>query len=161
MSTRRLKLDRFVPYRLSVLANLVSRALALLYAEQFDLAIPEWRVLAVLGMVEPQSASEVCQRTAMDKVQVSRAVQSLLASGLIERGISSDDRRRASLTLTQRGKLVYAEIVPLAHSVEASLLETLTDKEASQLDSLLTKLQLRADEFSKPSCTALSGIPSA
>jgi len=158
MTTRHLELDRFVPYRLSVLANLVSRAVALLYAERFDLAIPEWRVLAVLGMAEPQSASEV---TAMDKVQVSRAVQSLLAAGLIERGISSDDRRRVSLTLSQPGKLVYAEIVPLARSVEASLLETLTKKEASQLDGLLTKLQLRADELSEPSCTELSGIPSA
>lgn len=159
MPTHHLELDRFVPYRLSVLSNVVSRAFALLYAERFDLAIPEWRVLAVLGMAAPLSASEVCKRTAMDKVQVSRAVQSLLASGLVERGISADDKRRASLTLTRRGKAVYAEIVPLARSVEASLLETLTDEEASQLDRLLTKLMSRADELSSPAGADFGASP--
>ncbi len=109
MTTQYLELDRFIPYRLSVLSNLVSRAFAQLYAERFDLAIAEWRVLAVLGIAAPLSASEVCERTAMDKVRVSRAVQSLLASGLIERGISADDRRRASLTLTRRGEAINAE----------------------------------------------------
>jgi len=58
MAPRHLELDRFVPYRLSVLSNVVSRAFALLYAERFDLAIPQWRVLAVLGMAAPQSAGE-------------------------------------------------------------------------------------------------------
>ncbi len=159
MTIQRLELDRFVPYRLSVLANLVSRAFALLYAERFDIAIPEWRVLAVLGMAEPQSASEVCERTAMDKVRVSRAVQSLLTSGLVERGISADDRRRASLTLTRRGKAIYREIVPLARSVEARLMETLTLEEASQLDVLLTKLESRASELSGPAGAGFNASP--
>ena len=159
MAPRHLELDRFVPYRLSVLSNVVSRAFALLYAERFDLAIPQWRVLAVLGMAAPQSAGEVSERTAMDKVRVSRAVRSLLASGLIERGISADDKRRASLTLTRRGKAIYAKIIPLAHSVEASLLETLTDEETAQLDVLLTKLQSRAEELSAPAGAGFKGSP--
>ncbi|MHA1538563.1 MAG: MarR family winged helix-turn-helix transcriptional regulator [Alphaproteobacteria bacterium] len=150
MTTPQLELDRYLPYRLSVLSNLVSRAFAALYAERFDLANPEWRVLAVLGPAEPLSASEVCKRTAMDKVRVSRAVRSLLASGLIGRGVSADDKRRASLTLTARGKKIYSEIVPLAHNIEASLLETLSPEETSQLDVLLSKLQKRATELSGP-----------
>lgn len=159
MATQHLELDRFVPYRLSVLSNLVSRAFALLYAERFDLAIPEWRVLAVLGMAAPLSAGEVCERTAMDKVRVSRAVQSLLASGLVERGISADDRRRASLTLTLQGEAIYAEIVPLARSVEASLMATLTAEETSQLDRLLTKLQSRASELSDRATAGFNAGP--
>lgn len=159
MTTQYLELDRFIPYRLSVLSNLVSRAFAQLYAERFDLAIAEWRVLAVLGIAAPLSASEVCERTAMDKVRVSRAVQSLLASGLIERGISADDRRRASLTLTRRGEAINAEIVPLARSVEASLMETLSVEEASQLDRLLTKLTSRADKLSGPAGAGFNDSP--
>jgi DNA-binding MarR family transcriptional regulator len=159
MASQHLQLDRFVPYRLSVLSNLVSRAFALLYAERFDLAIPQWRVLSVLGTEAPLFASEVCERTAMDKVRVSRAVRGLLASGLIERGISADDRRRAPLTLTRRGKAIYAQIVPLAHSIEASLMETLTQEEASQLDILLTKLQSRADQLSGPAGAGFNASP--
>ena len=78
----------------------------------------------------------------------------MLASELVERGVSSDDRRRASLSLTRRGKAIYAEIVPLARSVEAKLLETLSEQETAQLDVLLTKLQSRANELSGPSYKA-------
>src|SRR5215470_16697842 len=74
----RLDLDRFVPYRLSVLTNRVSSAIARHYSDRFDLSIPEWRVMAVLGQTPGLSAREVAARTAMDKVQVSRAVASLM-----------------------------------------------------------------------------------
>ena len=47
---RRLKLEHFVPYRLSVLTNIVSSAIAGAYAARFGLSIPEWRVIAVLGI---------------------------------------------------------------------------------------------------------------
>ena len=67
-----------MPYRLSVLTNRVSNAIARHYSERFSLSIPEWRVIAVLGQTPGLSAREVAERTAMDKVQVSRAVQSLL-----------------------------------------------------------------------------------
>ena len=42
-----LNLERFLPYRLSVLSNTVSSRIAKSYA-RFQLTIPEWRVMAVL-----------------------------------------------------------------------------------------------------------------
>src|ERR1700754_2440284 len=74
----RLDLDHFIPYKLSVLSNRVSDAIARHYSDRFGLSIPEWRVMAVLGQTPGLSGSEVAVRTAMDKVQVSRAVASLL-----------------------------------------------------------------------------------
>jgi len=44
-----LLLENFLPYRLSVLTNLVSSAIAGAYRERFGLSIPEWRVVAVLA----------------------------------------------------------------------------------------------------------------
>ena len=44
-----IELERFLPYRLSVLSNIVSGAIAAAYRKPFDLTIPEWRVLAVLA----------------------------------------------------------------------------------------------------------------
>ena len=145
MSPDRLTLDRFVPYLLSVLSNLVSRAVARIYARRFDLAIPEWRVMAVLGMAAPLSAAEICERTAMDKVRVSRAVSRLLEAQLITRRTSQSDRRRADLALSYRGQAIYDKIVPMAREAEAQLLATMTKTEQAQLDRLLTKLQERAE----------------
>ena len=83
--TRRekLHLDRFLPYRLSVLSNTVSSAIAAAYFVNFGLTIPEWRVMAILAANPGLSAAEVTARTAMDKVAVSRAVAALLAVGRV------------------------------------------------------------------------------
>ena len=91
-----LELDRFLPYRLSVLSNRISQDIARLYAERFALGITEWRVLAVLGRYPDLSASELVERTAMDKVAVSRAVARLLRDGRLKRRVHGDDRRRSS-----------------------------------------------------------------
>src|SRR6478672_11658564 len=86
-----LDLEHFLPYRLSVLSNRVSGAIAQMYSERFDLGVTEWRVMAVLGRYPKLSAGEVAQRTAMDKVAVSRAVAGLVEAGRVEREIHDDD----------------------------------------------------------------------
>ena len=136
----RLVLDKFVPYRLSVLTNQVSGAIAGHYSDRFGLSIPEWRVMAVLGEASGLSAREVATRTAMDKVQVSRAVASLIATRRIRRSSDSKDGRVTRLSLTRTGRKIYDEIVPLALELEALLLSALTADERSILDRLLTKL---------------------
>ena len=80
-----LDLDRFLPYRLSVLSNRISQAIARLYQARFGFGITEWRVIAVLGRYPELSANAVAERTAMDKVAVSRAVAHLLERGLLLR----------------------------------------------------------------------------
>ncbi len=139
----RLDLDCFLPYRLSVLTNRVSNAIARHYSERFGLSIPEWRVMAVLGQSPGLSAREVAERTAMDKVQVSRAVASLVERRRVQRDGDDDDGRVTRLSLTPRGRAIYDEIVPLALHLEAVLLAALTPGERAMLSSLLEKLSGR------------------
>lgn len=139
-----LMLDRFLPYRLAVLANTVSKGIARLYAERFGITIPEWRILAILGAFGPATASEIQGRSAMDKVQVSRAIARLTEAALIQRTVDPDDRRRQTIAMTAEGERVYREIVPLARSREAALLEGFTSGEREMLDRLLDRLQTRA-----------------
>ena len=101
------ELDGFLPYRLSRLTNTVSEGIARRYRQRYDIGVPEWRVIAVLGSFPGLAASEVAERTAMDKVTVSRAVHRLRDSGLLERRPDADDRRRQRLQLTRsRGREV-------------------------------------------------------
>jgi DNA-binding MarR family transcriptional regulator len=148
--TETLDLERFLPYRLSVLANTVSRSIARLYAERFDLTIPEWRVMAVLGRFGPLTSAELCGRTAMDKVRISRAVARLLAARRLTRRVERADRRRARLDLSARGRAVYGEIVPLARAAESRLLATLTKAQRGQLDGLVRALQSQAEAVAGP-----------
>ena len=135
-----LDLKAFLPYRLSIVTNRISASFARLYSEKFNLSIPEWRVMAVLGQQPGLSADEVCGETEMDKVPVSRAVTKLLDKGLLSREFSGKDRRRSILSLSESGYGMYAQIVPLALSYEEELKAVLTADEQSQLDVLLDKL---------------------
>lgn len=135
-----LELERFLPYRLSVLSNTISAAIARDYGERFGLAVTEWRVLAVLGRYAGLSAVEVAERTAMDKVAVSRAVNSLLKSGRIKRGTHAEDKRRSVLSLSAKGRKVYDEVAPTALRYERELLSVLDREERAWLERILNKL---------------------
>jgi DNA-binding MarR family transcriptional regulator len=143
-TTLELDLGNFLPYRLSVLSNTVSTAIAGAYAQRFGLTIPQWRVIAVLARTPGLSAAAVAERTAMDKVAVSRAVAGLKRAGRTRRAMARSDRRRSMLTLTARGREVYARIVPWALEYERRLLAELSVPEQSQFDLLLARLQRRA-----------------
>lgn len=143
----RLELDSFIPYRLSVLQQEVSRLIATAYAEEFGLMRHDWRVMAVLGNDQPLSAHQVCDRTNMDKVQVSRAIARLLGRELVVRVQDAQDRRRWILRLTPAGETMYCAIIPAAQDRETALLAILSGSERRQLDALLDKLYRRARQL--------------
>ncbi|MBV1694268.1 MAG: MarR family winged helix-turn-helix transcriptional regulator [Hyphomicrobiales bacterium] len=149
-ATPKLELDRFLPYRLSILSNLVSSAIAGNYSERFGISIPEWRVMAVLAIEPDLSAAQVAERTAMDKVAVSRAVARLLARGSLERKIAPTDRRKSMLRLSADGERIYAEVVPIARDHERVLLDVLAADDRLALERILTTLLGRARTLGDP-----------
>ncbi|MEE8258445.1 MAG: MarR family transcriptional regulator [Sphingomonadales bacterium] len=135
-----LKLKEFLPYRLSVLSNLISRDIARDYQTRFSITIPEWRVMAILGEAGGLSASAVAKSTAMDKVAVSRAVARLEEVKFITRRIDRADKRRAILSLSPKGREIYQQVVPVALGYESKILGKLTPEDKQSLDLLLEKL---------------------
>ena len=135
-----LDLDRFLPYRLSVLSNRISSSVAEIYSEHFQLTITEWRVMAILGRYPDLSANEVAQRSAMDKVAVSRAVARLIDAGRLTREMHDDDRRRSVLRLSDEGMRIYDQIAPLALAFERQLLGDMTPEERALLFRVLDRL---------------------
>jgi DNA-binding MarR family transcriptional regulator len=140
MPSKTLDLETFMPYRLSVLTNRVSSAIARHYSDRFALTIPQWRVMAVLGQTPGLSAREVARATAMDKVQVSRAVASLLNAKRLTRTAHAEDGRITHLSLSPKGRDIYDKVVPLALALERQFLSVLTGAERKALDGLLAKL---------------------
>ena len=135
-----LDLEHFLPYRLSVLSNRVSRGIAETYEERFGLSVTEWRVIAIVGRYPGLSASEVAQRAAMDKVAISRAVRRLLDNGRIEREHNDADRRERHLQLSSAGRAIYNEIVPAALAYEQRIRAALTPEENRVLERLIDKI---------------------
>ena len=135
-----LRLEHFLPYRLSILTNKISASIADTYRGKFGLSITEWRIMAVLGEYPKISADEVSIKTQIEKSILSRAIAKLLLRKLIEREFSKTDRRRSILTLTASGMSVYEEVVPLALQYESQLLKCFSKRECEQFSLLLESL---------------------
>ncbi len=142
-----LSLNSFLPYRLMILADMVSRVASQIYVDRFDLTRQEWRIIASLFELGPVSATEIGEHSTMDKMTVSRAVTGLEAKGLLRRHDDPADRRNKILELTQAGRALYRKIVPLILAREAYLLENFSPEERASLAHLLEALLARAREL--------------
>ena len=142
-----LRLAEFLPYRVSVAAESVSRAFAERYEAEFGLSIPEWRVMAILGEGEALLTQAVIARTEMDRVKVSRAVIRLAEKGLVSRAPHPEDQRAQVLRLSARGTALYRRIVPRAHALQAELAEVLSSEEIAALMEMLDRLHRRASRL--------------
>jgi len=142
-------LQNFLPYRLSLLTNTVSQGIARGYREKHDISVTEWRILAVLGRFPGLTASEIVERTAMDKVAISRAVKSLMSKKLLQRETDKGDRRRRRLFITaDLGQKILNEVIPQARQFETLLLEALDAEEANTFIRTMAKLQEKAEAIS-------------
>jgi DNA-binding MarR family transcriptional regulator len=146
------RLEDFLPYRLSVASDTVSRLVFRSHLAQPGLGMPEWRLMAVIGRFGVLSPTVAGERTSMDKVKVSRAAASLVARGLLRQTQDPDDGRGRLLRLTRKGTTMYTSIVPQARNVEASLAAGLTRTEWNALQRALGKLCDHAQ-------TLLAGVP--
>lgn len=148
MASPLIELETFLPYRIAVLASVMGSAIASAYVERFGLTIPEWRVIAVLTRYPGLSAREVAEKSHMDAVAVSRAVNRLLRAGRLRRAIARDDRRRSVLQVSEAGAIVYREVAPLALEFERALVEALPAADRVMLDRALDVLMQRAEDLS-------------
>ncbi|MEW5836619.1 MAG: MarR family transcriptional regulator [Pseudomonadota bacterium] len=139
-----LELEHFLPYRLSILSNTVSQGIADDYQRLYDLSMTEWRVMAVLARFEGLSAREVADRTAMDKVAVSRALARLVEAGRVSRHMADNDKRRSVLDLTEAGWAIHDVVAPMARAREQALLDKLNAEERTWLMRILDRLQDRS-----------------
>lgn len=136
-----LKLDQFLPYRLSITSNVVSDAVASTYRALFGLRIPEWRLIAVLAENGGMSQQSLCGLTRMDKVTVSRAAIALVDRGLVARTANPDDQRSHLLALTPEGWALYEQIAPKALELEQRVFAGIDKAELERFRAMLIRLE--------------------
>lgn len=133
-------LDRFLPYRFAVLAQRVSRGFAERYRDRFGLSIAEWRVMAHLSQATAVSVRDLHLRADMEKSKASRAASRLEAAGLVTKREDAGDRRLIALSLTDKGRAMMAELIPVALDYEAELMDRLPAEDRAALDRIVDRL---------------------
>ena len=139
-----LRLDAFLPFRLSFTSNLVSERVAGTYRALFDLSIPEWRLVAVIAEGEGVSQQAIGARTRMDKVTVSRAAMALTDRGLLERAPNPDDKRSHLLRLSAAGRELHAAVAPKALELERRIFAQFTKGELEGFTAMLRRIDAAA-----------------
>src|SRR5712672_3395495 len=151
--TAPLKLEEFLPYRLNVLANLVSQALSRIYVERYGLGVPEWRVLVTLGQFGVMTGKAIGAHSHMHKTKVSRAVAQLEKRKLVARRANRADLREAFLALTPAGRSMYDDLAPIALDFADRLSNAVdsADRAAFEraIDRLIERSAKLAAEFAK------------
>lgn len=141
------KLEDFIPYKLSVVANRVSQSIGRLFETRFNIQMPEWRIIMALYAYGDLVFNEVVERTSMDKARVSRAQRRLVDLNMIRTYGDPEDGRRVILSLAPPGVKICEAILPEAAQREAWFLAVLDDHEHRQLDIILDKLMKRSLEL--------------
>ena len=142
-----LRLEDFLPFRLSVAADSVSRFVARHHLTKSGLVTAEWRLLAAVGRFGVLSPTAAGELTAMDKVKVSRAAASLVSGGLLRQSHDPDDGRGRQLRLTRKGAGLYADVAPTATEIEDTLMAGLGKNEWRALHRALGKLSDHAQSL--------------
>ncbi|HEU4601136.1 MAG TPA: MarR family winged helix-turn-helix transcriptional regulator [Steroidobacteraceae bacterium] len=140
-----LNFEDFLTFRLTRLTNALRTNLTKRYLEEFDLSLPEWRLLAMIARFAPMRFSEVTTRSNMDKGQVSRTLRVMEKRGLTKmktmKGAASDALAApVTVSITPKGAALYKAVLPAARRRQAEMLMSLTEGERLRLYETIDKL---------------------
>lgn len=137
-----LSVHDFLTTTFSHASNGLRRAITLPYVGQFGLSVSEWRVLSVLAHMDAMPFAELAEQAAADKAQVSRALQLLSSRGLVETRAQGAARRHGTMChMTDEGRRLYAQVMPLAQRSQAQMILQLSREERRVVYGVLRKLR--------------------
>lgn len=147
-----LKVNEFLTFHLLRLSTLAKASVARMYLDPAGLSVPEWRLLASVANYSPLPFSDITAMTTMDKGQVSRTLRSAQAKGLVETELVPAERRggseggspssasRVTVRITPTGRALYEQVMPIAQSYQAQLLNQMSVEERRVLLEVLQKV---------------------
>lgn len=143
-----LNVEEFLTFRLTRLSNALRTNLTKPYLEEFELSLPEWRLLALVARFAPMRFSEVTARSSMDKGQVSRTLRVMAQRGLTKMKTIRDKGSRSTealaapvmVSITPKGTALYKTVLPVARRRQAEMLLTLSEAEREALYTTIDKL---------------------
>lgn len=129
MTTEMFDLSAFLPYRLAVLSERISRRLAAEYDRISGIGVAEWRVLVHLLRCGKVSVRDIHDCVNLEKPRVSRAVTRLEGMGLVRKVPAAGDGRLVAISLTEDGHAALARILPAVQGIEGRLTAGVTDRD--------------------------------
>ncbi|MCW5670865.1 MAG: MarR family transcriptional regulator [Hydrogenophaga sp.] len=131
-------------YRLTRLQAVAVAPVGRLCQARYGVSRREWRLIVVLARHGPVLSSELADLAQLDRARTSRIVTTLVDLRLAAREVIPSDRRQARVSLTDKGRALYDEFLPVVVELNRQLLQALEPGEIAQLDGLMDRLAERA-----------------
>ncbi len=100
----------------------------------------QWRVLRVLAAEGELDASQLATRCFLLAPSLSRILQTLERDGHITRAADVDDARRALVSLSASGRVLYGQVSPDSEALYADIEKRFGKRRLAELNTLLTDL---------------------
>lgn len=133
-------------YRLLRLSNTLGLYSNRRYRAEFDVTLPEWRVMSIIALLETTSAQEISRSVSTDKAWVGLTLQKLEKRGFVRRVSDKQDGRRTLVSFTRPGKEVHDAILANAKRRQRRLLGALGE-DAETVYAAIERLQAEADRM--------------
>ena len=141
--------SRHLPYRLLMLGKMLDRLSVQNIRELGGVSLAEWRVLAHLELMGARSASEISAAALVDRAEVSRAVSSMEAAGLLTRVDNPRNRKSSLLVLTPKAHEIYQRVSGQRRDFYGELMADISPNELKLLDELLLRMARQADRIAR------------
>lgn len=105
-----------------------------------DVASGQFGVLMALWYRDGISQSQIIKLTCKEKTTLARLVSKLEQKDLIRRESDPKDKRSKLIFLTEKGRALKDEVVPLARAEQNAAVKGLSDAEIDTLKKLLDKI---------------------
>lgn len=102
-------------------------------ARGFNITPEQWGVLSRLWENEGIHQSALAERTSKDRHNITRILNLLERNGFIFRTPDGKDKRRVNVHLTEEGKALKQELIPIAIGFLRNCFEGLTQEEVKDL----------------------------
>ena len=99
-----------------------------------------WRVLCVLADGEGHTMGEIAEQLQMKPPTLTKLVDRMVGKSLVQRAADPEDSRRVLVYATDAGLALLSELQGKVDQHHAALQELLGDRNARQLERLLTTL---------------------
>jgi DNA-binding MarR family transcriptional regulator len=93
-----------------------------------DLSLTQWRLLYTLTKLSNRTMNEVADFLTLDRTSLTRAVDKLVARGLLLRTEVAHDRRLTEITLTAAGRALRDEVLEQNVELYERLIEGVDDE---------------------------------
>lgn len=109
-------------------------------AHGLELTPEQWIVLVQLWRKDGQSQSALSELTLRDRPTMSRILDTMEKSGLVERSVDEKDARSRLVKLTRSGKSLQNELVPIAKTLVARLEAGISERDLEITHKTLSRI---------------------